>query len=222
MIKIQNKQQLITLLFVMILSVLIVISFIWFSIRQENASVLTPEERSLPPAASQTFLIPEPQITEPGTLIVDSVPEDARVVIDTAEEEGGGENSRPVPVNMTPFRVDSIPAGSHHLLISKQGYEYQEMDVTINPGEITRITITLSPQVLPQPPVSEWKSKLPIITDKYSITYSDEIGILIVIKPQSNGSEVQYEVQELSDEIKDRLDELKVPRTSERITWRIE
>jgi hypothetical protein len=223
MIKIESKKQFILLWLTVLLSFIVLVSILLLSSRQtESPTKLSSQEQQIPVTPPQPFLHENSQ-TAPGKLLVFSNPTGARVLIDAPEEEGGGTASLNLPVNLTPMRVESIPAGIHHLFITKEGYAFKEMDVEIKSGEVTRITVDLEAEVLPQPPTVDWQSKLPINQVNYSVSYSPTTGIIVTMRLTSeNPQEAQEEAQNLSDQIRNELELIGVPTTSEKITWRVE
>ena len=223
MIKVQSRKQIILLTLSIILAVVVLISLFLFSLQQDSdPTSLSNQEQQIPVAPSQPFLVND-SVQQPGTLLVFSNPTGARVVIDAPEEEGGGGTGLDLPVNVTPVRVESIPAGKHHLFISKLGYEFKELEVEVNPGEINRVKVELEEEVVPQPSVVDWKSKLPINRDAYTISYSEMTGILVRMRLQSTtAQEAENEAQVLTDQIKNELEAIGVPTSSEKITWEIE
>jgi hypothetical protein len=218
----QNKQY-IFLGIAVLLSFIILVSVLLFSGRQaENPIQLTPREQQIPVAQSQPFLNELPEAS-PGSLLIFSNPTGARVVIDGPEGEGGADLPIDLPVHFTPVRIDSIPAGGHHIFISKEGFQFKELDVEVTPGEITRITVDLEEEALPQPSVINWQNALPITQERYTVSYSPTTGIIVSMRIQSaNPQEAQDEAQTLSDQIKNELERIGVPLSSEKITWRIE
>lgn len=104
---------------------------------------LNPREQLYPEATPQEFFSSDS--ADVGTLIVDSNPQGARVVIDTTEEEVPDANN-PQPVNITPFKITTIPTGAHTLTASKQGYNFVVVDFTIEKGSVTRLMLNLAPQ----------------------------------------------------------------------------
>lgn len=83
--------------------------------------------------------------TGTGSLIVDSNPPGARVLIDSPEEEVTSPGILN-PVNTTPFKISSLPVGNHNLFAFLEGYNFTEEPFTITAGQVTRIMFQLSPQ----------------------------------------------------------------------------
>jgi len=66
------------------------------------------------------------QFERNGTLIVDSTPSGARIVID-------GQDTN----ETTPVTLQNIPTGSHHVLVHKDGYRDWQKDLEIRPEQVT-------------------------------------------------------------------------------------
>ena len=104
--------------------------------------VLTESQKNIPTAKPQTFS--EEQINAAGILIVTSVPEGVRVVLDTPDGETS-QNTSFLPINTTPFRIEKIPPGEYGFFAAKEGYEIKEGVISITSGTITTLTISLVP-----------------------------------------------------------------------------
>lgn len=78
-----------------------------------------------------------------GSLIVDSTPQGARVMIDAKEEEIPTKQTS-LPINTTPFKVSQIPVGKHVLEVFKQGYNLTTMIVIIESNKISQVNIELT------------------------------------------------------------------------------
>lgn len=111
-------------------------------ILQIEPSTLTPQERIYREAAPQPF--PSPAATQSSTLIVTSNPDGVRVMIDPPEEEASG-TSTEIPVNITPFKITTIPVGEHTLTAFKKGYNLYSTKFTISADKVTRLDIDLKP-----------------------------------------------------------------------------
>jgi hypothetical protein len=71
-----------------------------------------------------------------GTLVVQSAPDGAEVVLDDANS---------APVGKTPYRNDALSTGSHLVIVRAPGYETVSRAVTIGPRETMRLDLTLEP-----------------------------------------------------------------------------
>lgn len=102
---------------------------------------LTLDEISYPEATPQPYYS-SASTSAVGTLIVTSVQEDVRVMIDDGEEEADQTPTK-YPIHITPFRVEDIPVGEHTLRAAKYGYIFQTIPFRIDPNTITRIEVNL-------------------------------------------------------------------------------
>ncbi|HLD01312.1 MAG TPA: hypothetical protein VJC10_00390 [Patescibacteria group bacterium] len=130
--------------------ILIFLILIVFAIRQPQSSSTTPQpnvsfqqgEVAFPEATPQPFYNSEKD--ETGSLVVTSDLEKVRVMIDNAEVESQKVNVR-YPIQITPFRISSVPIGKHVLSGAKKGYVFEVISFTIRPNEVTRVNIKLKP-----------------------------------------------------------------------------
>ncbi len=113
-----------------------------------SAVLLNQQEKSYPEATPQTFQ--NSKATEKGTLVVNANSKGGIAKIDPlpiGETQGPKDlSSLPrIPDQTLPFIYKDIPSGQHTLLVSKPGYLAQKVSFTINPGQITRLIISLIP-----------------------------------------------------------------------------
>lgn len=102
---------------------------------------LSSEEKRYPNAIPQLF----PSKTErKGMLVISSNILDIRVMITLPDGETATPEF-PAPINITPFKITTIPVGTYTVLSSKQGYTMHEDIVTIEENMVTRVEITLDP-----------------------------------------------------------------------------
>src|SRR5262249_45097686 len=71
----------------------------------------------------------------PGDLSFTSQPDGAKVLIDGASD----------PAWVTPFKAAHIPAGTHDLVFSKDGYVQQSRTVESKAGRVTPVSVQLTP-----------------------------------------------------------------------------
>lgn len=107
-----------------------------------SSKSLTPEENSYPEVSPQRFFSEDSN--QSGVLVVTTNPSEARVMIDSEEEEVSTETT--LPVNITPFKISNIPVGQHNLTLFTQGYNFSVVQFKIEANKITRLDITLTPQ----------------------------------------------------------------------------
>lgn len=163
-----------------------------------------------------------------GTLVVNSNPSEARVIIDGAEDEGGNTSPTVLPINQTSFKVSTIPEGKHTLFVSKKGYEFQELSFEIKTNQITRLDLQLSPMAtLPLAstvPLDEWKKKLPITTPEYVLEYDNQKNVVkATLKiSDSNAEGLQQKAQLLYGQLNDKLRELGADVDQVKIEFKIE
>lgn len=224
MMKSLSKKEVIIITLVFILGIVVLLSFIFFTFftKQPAISEYTEAEKKLPHASYQP--IPDPQVRV-GALVVTSNPDDARVIISNRGEEyshSAGEEDG--IVNITPFRIDQIAAGTHHLFVSKEGYEFQELDIEIIPDQINRISLSLLPTVDDAAEKKEkWVDQLPITESSYSIVYEpdqDTVRVRMTV-PDLNAQQYQDAVQELEDEIRQRLLSLGINPSIQKVEWEL-
>lgn len=106
------------------------------------SSTFTTIETSYPEAPPQQY---RSEDKGTGSLVITSEPEGARILVDSSEEEvpiDGVVN----PINTTPFKVSSIPAGEHYVFAGKPGYNFTETSFSIEEGQLTRVHIQLTPE----------------------------------------------------------------------------
>jgi hypothetical protein len=90
------------------------------------------------PVETITVTLPAPT----GSLVVNSTPEGSVVVLDDR------------PEGTTPLEIFGIPAGSHTLVISREGYVDYRSNLTLYPGERKEISAVLRHLAIPSPAVS--------------------------------------------------------------------
>ena len=80
-----------------------------------------------------------------GSLIIDSLPQGVRVLIDSPEQEATQDGVLN-PVNITPFKISKIPVGDHNLSAFLKGFNLTDQPFIIKQGQVTRIMLQLTPQ----------------------------------------------------------------------------
>jgi len=109
---------------------------------EPSTNALTPVEKTFTKAKPQEF--PGTSPTNTGTLVVTSETPSITIRITTPnqpEGEGGGF----VPSNITPFIYTDMPAGYYLIDETKDGYDESEVAIRIEPGKITRLSVSLQP-----------------------------------------------------------------------------
>ncbi len=110
--------------------------------RSKSFDSFKPSEMNYPEAKPQQYRSEAPGM---GMLIITSEPEGTRVLIDSSEEEIPI-NNIVNPINITPFKVTSIPVGGHYIFAAKEGYNFTETDFAIKENEVTRVHLKLIPE----------------------------------------------------------------------------
>lgn len=139
--------------FLVFIFVFLIVQFIFNSrLPHHPSSIVTPppqntqlneQEKQYREAEPQEFKSYGTTI-QYGTLVITSNPDEVRIRIDLEGHEAS-QDSVVVPRNTTPFKVSRIPVGTHTLFAAKPGYEIIETTVTIEPGVVTRLNLTLNP-----------------------------------------------------------------------------
>jgi hypothetical protein len=106
-----------------------------------------------------------------SSLVVNSTPEGSVAMLDNHT------------AGITPIEILGIPAGSHTLVISREGYADYRADITLSPGERREITAGLQPLATPSPaglipPVTTSAGQLPLPTPVALIAAAFAIMIL--------------------------------------------
>lgn len=109
---------------------------------QRTDYLLSPIEKNYPEITPQPF---SSQSSLKGSLVITSIPSEARVVIDVPEEEASSNNIK-IPVNTTPLKVTDIPTGKYTLFAFKEGYTIYTSAFTIEKDKVTRLEIKLNPE----------------------------------------------------------------------------
>ena len=105
-------------------------------------SAITERERAYPEATTQPFYSDNTGKT--GTLIVTANIPEARVMIDSGEEDTV-QRSITYPVQITPFKIINMPTGQHSLTAAKRGYILEVVTFSLAPNEVKRIHLVLKP-----------------------------------------------------------------------------
>lgn len=161
-----------------------------------------------------------------GTLIVTSVPDNIKVILDPPESEAPN-TAEYLPVNLTPFRVEQIPVGKHSLFASNEGFEFKEEVFEVKANNVTRVEVKLLPQtsLLPPPsPSLSWVNRMPINTENYSVVYDENTRVITATIHINNlsATEGQQKAQILFEEIEKLLAEIGVNKNSQKIEFKIE
>jgi hypothetical protein len=106
---------------------------------EPTVNQLTAEELQYPEASIQTF---PNQGQEHGTLVITSHQRNVKVVI---EEPNGSEGSgtQHIPFNIAPFRITKLPPGYYIISAAKENGEPQSVEIIVEPGKVTRVTLSL-------------------------------------------------------------------------------
>src|SRR5579885_74755 len=100
---------------------------------------LSAIEQSFPNAVSQDFS--GRSSTQTGTLVVTSQMKEVHVVLDAPDSDIAIDK----PVNITPFKLLSMPIGTYQVVAAKKGYDQASYSIQINATKVTRLEIELQP-----------------------------------------------------------------------------
>lgn len=219
-----SKKEKIILILVVLFGMIILLTFLYFSFTEkENPQTNYTEAEKNIPVVSYQPPIPDPQIQQ-GSLVITSNPDQVRVIIDAPEEEVSAGPAQ--TVQTTPFRIDQIGAGKHQIFASKEGYEFQEIEVEILPNQINRVIISLLPTVDNfAAQKEEWINKLPLNETNYSVVYDKEedvVKVTLIVPDNPNVQLYQNNVLELEDAVRQRLVEIGINETIQKVEWKLE
>jgi hypothetical protein len=93
---------------------------------------------------SKKQVFPSSNSTNMGSLIVESTPQGASVIIDVSKAEGPSDYPV-IPSNTTPFKISTVPEGKYMYSAMKDGYDLAEGIVEIKRNEQTYLNIGLLP-----------------------------------------------------------------------------
>lgn len=187
-------------------------------------SQLKNEELDYPVAPPQDYKNPSIKI---GGAVITSNPTGARVMIDPAEEEVsvGSNNSL---VNVTPFRVNAIPEGTHVITAFLNGYELYEGSLEVKAGEVVRFEIVLIETVTIDdftPGTKEyrdfWIKQLPLENQNYKVEYikeTDSLKATLTPPPAVQVSRAE-QIRFLQNRVRFDLQNLGVDVDKEKIEW---
>lgn len=219
-----SKKEIIIYLITIILVLLVLVTFVFFNFmaKSDPDQNLTSEETNIPVVEYTPENIPDPTI-QTGSLIVTSNPVGARVLIDEPEGEVAS-TTIVATVYETPFRIEQIATGRHTISVAKEGYEMQEIIVDVLTNQISRVTINLLPTsdgFLEKK--AAWKAQLPIIEESYSIEYdanSDTVYVRMMI-PDLPAQEYMEAAQNIEDETRERLKQLGISTSIQKVEWEL-
>jgi hypothetical protein len=97
---------------------------------------------NIPEGEEQVF--PSAKNNKMGTIVVESNPTGADVIIDAPQAEAPS-NYPVIPANKTPFKLSQIPEGSYIYSATKDGYDLSEGRIEVKPGQTTNVVIQLIP-----------------------------------------------------------------------------
>lgn len=109
---------------------------------QPSTKALTPTEETYAKAKQQVFS--QTSQTGTGTLVVASGISGVTIRISQPNEPETGTGNF-VPSNTTPFIYTDMPSGYYLVDARKDGYDESQVTVRVEPGKITRLTVSLQP-----------------------------------------------------------------------------
>ena len=130
-----------------------------------------------------------PQESMYGALHIETNPADATIIVDREIPEV---ESR--VYSQTPLSLESLPAGTYHYVITKDGYEDVEGSIDVVIGAVSEVAVSLT-QIASTEPVKF--NSLPVGAEVYIIPYTDEykdidLAALDVSEIKTNANFVGY------------------------------